>query len=252
MTTPEQTRLDYPHKVLEATRQYVSELLVENDALKEQLALSAGDQSRLRRRLDELEASVSTDRAEQLRLAEERLEIERRSREQTRRFAEIEQQNGNLANLYVASYQLHGSLDHSEVQQAIKEIVINLIGSEEFGIYQKRDGELLLVDSAGTRAGSTSIPDTLASGLARSLETAETVVTGDDEADGTPIVFVPLRLSAGVVGAIVIFELLAHKTGLESVDFELFELLAAHAAPALYLAELHAEQQVEAAGVTTQ
>ena len=49
---------------------------------------------------------------------------------------EIEQQSSNLANLYVASYRLHGSVERSEVLQVIQEIIINLIGSEELGIYE--------------------------------------------------------------------------------------------------------------------
>ena len=41
----------------------------------------------------------------------------------TERFNEIEKQNSDLANLYVASYQLHGTVHRDEVLQAVKEIV---------------------------------------------------------------------------------------------------------------------------------
>ena len=43
-----------------------------------------------------------------------------------------------------------------------------------------------------------------------------------------------------VTGAIAIFRLLPQKTGFEEVDRELFELLATHAATALYCTALHA------------
>ena len=58
--------------------------------------------------------------------------------EENRRFAdryvEIEEENNNLANLYVASYQLHSTLDVDEVLKIILEIVINLVGAEVFGV----------------------------------------------------------------------------------------------------------------------
>ena len=50
------------------------------------------------------------------------------------RYVEIENENNMLANLYIASYQLHSTLDFREVLQIITEIVINLIGAEEFAI----------------------------------------------------------------------------------------------------------------------
>ena len=50
------------------------------------------------------------------------------------RYVEIEDENNMLANLYIASYQLHSTLDFKEVLQIILEIVINLIGAEEFGV----------------------------------------------------------------------------------------------------------------------
>ena len=52
------------------------------------------------------------------------------------RYTEIEQQNSNLANLYVASYRLHGTLDRQEVIDTIQEIIANLVGSEEAGLFE--------------------------------------------------------------------------------------------------------------------
>ena len=46
--------------------------------------------------------------------------------------------------------------------------------------------------------------------------------------------------TARVTGAIAIFRLLPQKNGFEDVDRELFELLATHAATALYCTTLHA------------
>ena len=61
-------------------------------------------------------------------------EIQEESKKASERYVEVEQQNTNLANLYVASYQLHSTLDFREVIQIVQEIVINLIGAEAFAI----------------------------------------------------------------------------------------------------------------------
>src|SRR5256885_16257872 len=49
-------------------------------------------------------------------------------------------------NLYVATYQLHATLDPSEVQATIAEIAINLLGAEQFVLlFWKNDAR----DSSG-------------------------------------------------------------------------------------------------------
>src|SRR2546428_239054 len=62
------------------------------------------------------------------------------------KLAEYEQQVGRLMNLYVATYQLHATLDPSEVQATIAEIAINLLGAEQFVLlFWKNDAR----DSSG-------------------------------------------------------------------------------------------------------
>jgi hypothetical protein len=51
-------------------------------------------------------------------------------------------------------------------------------------------------------------------------------------------VCVPLRLTGTVVGVIVVWDFLGQKAELEGVDFEIFNLLGAHAANALEAARL--------------
>jgi GAF domain-containing protein len=51
---------------------------------------------------------------------------------------------------------------------------------------------------------------------------------------------VPLKLGDQLVGALALFRLLPQKAGFEPLDRELFELLATHAATALYSSELRA------------
>jgi nitrate/nitrite-specific signal transduction histidine kinase len=161
---------------------------------------------------------------------------------ENQRFSEqyqyIEEQSANLANLYVASYQLHTSVNRSTVLNTIQEIVINLIGSEQLAVYE-RFGE-----DAFRLTASFGLDGT---GLA-------TIVTGEyaveklgeghvfsDPADRQPLTAcVPLQIGERAYGAILVFRLLDHKPSLQPVDHELFELLSVHASTALYCASLHA------------
>src|SRR6185295_19448957 len=77
--------------------------------------------------------------------------IEEENQRFSEKYVEVEQHNANLANLYVASYRLHSTLNRGEVLDTIQEIIINLIGSEELGIFELQPGHtsLELVSSFG-------------------------------------------------------------------------------------------------------
>jgi len=51
---------------------------------------------------------------------------------------------------------------------------------------------------------------------------------------------IPLHYDGRLLGAVAIFRLLPQKSGLVALDHELFELIATHAARALYCTELQA------------
>jgi len=53
--------------------------------------------------------------------------------------ARTERQAAQLANLYVATYQLHASLEVPDVRAAIADIAVNLLGAERFGILLKEE-----------------------------------------------------------------------------------------------------------------
>ena len=130
--------------------------------------------------------------------------------------AAAEQRIGHLAKLQAAVRQLHEAAMPADVLTTIKEIVANLVGCEEMGIYARRpDGGLTLLDGIGVDADH-----------------------GGTEASA--IVSVPLHLNGRVVGVIALFKLLPQKTGIEPVDQELFSILSMHAARALHHAGLRA------------
>src|ERR1043166_9003361 len=93
------------------------------------------ENQRLRYRLATLETEHGDSNAEEIqRLRAEIQQLNEENRRIQERFREVEEQNKDLANLYVASYQLHSTLDFKEVIQIVQEIVINLIGAEAFAI----------------------------------------------------------------------------------------------------------------------
>ncbi|PYQ18464.1 MAG: hypothetical protein DMF79_14940 [Acidobacteria bacterium] len=183
-------------------------------------------------------------------------EIRAETRAYSSRYAEIELQNSNLANLYVASYRLHGTLDRQEVIDTIKEIIANLVGSEEAGLFELDPGKqcLELVASFGiSPEACSSVP--LGSGLiGRAAQTGEIYVADPGRPpagaglEGRLTACIPLSLDGRVTGAIAIFRLLPQKAGIEDLDRELFGLLATHAATALYCTTLHQRLAVEGAG----
>jgi len=161
------------------------------------------------------------------------------------RLVDSEHQSGRLMNLYVATYQLHATLDPPEVQATIAEIAINLLGAERFVLLLRRDEEegegceiALREGAAGegafgsdTYSGGDPVVDaTLSDGVLRLGPTPGSAA----------LAAVPLRVQNAIVGALVVLKLLDHKPVLRAEDRDLLDLLSAHAASALFAARLFA------------
>jgi hypothetical protein len=212
-------------KAANDTREYLQALFEENQSLKKLVA--------------ELELTLSQRESVEAMLKRRVAAIEEESRHFSERYFEVEQQNTNLANLYVASYQLNGTLDRERIVAAIQEIIINLIGCEELGIWEldDRSDALELIGWFGIDTGTwAAVP--LSSGVIGTVaSTGERFIAGQSEPptgrETRLTACIPLKLDDRVVGAIAIFRLLDQKEGLEPLDFELFDLLASHAATAL-------------------
>ena len=161
------------------------------------------------------------------------------------RLVDSEHQGGRLMNLYVATYQLHATLDPAEVQATIAEIAINLLGAEQFVLLLRRDegegyeiallegmydGVLPLYDGETYKGGDPMVDQTLRDGVLRLGP------TGESQA----LAAVPLRVQNDIVGALVVLKLLDHKPILRAEDRDLLDLLSAHAASAMFAARLFA------------
>jgi nitrate/nitrite-specific signal transduction histidine kinase len=173
-------------------------------------------------------------------------EIEAENKDFAQRYVEVEEQNESLANLYVASYRLHSTLDPSEVVQCISEILMNMIGSEEFGLFvvDEESSELVLAGLEGEIAarldrGRVSFGEGLEGLVAQTGDPFFAEGAGDL---GEVCACIPLKIKERVVGVIAIYRLLAHKNGLSALDHKLLELLAGHAATALVSSRLYAEK----------
>jgi GAF domain-containing protein len=218
------------------------------------LAALGSERHRLVEELHEVRDQLS-ERERYRQDLERRLQVaEQEQQRSAEGYGEVERQNANLANLYVASYRLHSTLDRPEVLLAIEEIVINLIGCEEMGIFElEEEGAFLrLVGSFGIDpAKYQRIP--MGSGIiGRSAASGQLFISSDEAAERSPsestlTACIPLTLAGRVTGAIALFRLLSHKAELLDVDREIFDLLATQAGAALYCSRLQAER-LSAAG----
>jgi hypothetical protein len=163
----------------------------------------------------------------------------------TARVQEVESEFANLANLFVASNQLHSSLSPRGVTRRIKEVLAQLVGAERYCMYLSNadSTELVPIAHEGV-AGSALTPVRIAdSELGRALVKGAASVSDLDPTAGTverPAAIIPLSVDEKTVGVIAIFSTLAQKKRFDTVDFELFKLLGQHAAAALVSASLFA------------
>jgi len=151
-----------------------------------------------------------------------------------------------VTGLYVATYQLHASLDPADVRATIAEIASNLLGAERFALLLRTtpgspcqvaleqglaDDTTGLFANGRYSAGRNAMIDAaLADGVLRVAE----------EPGSDVLAVVPLVVQDAIVGAIVILTLLRHRGSLAAHDRDLLDLLGAHAASALFVAQVHA------------
>lgn len=221
----------YIHELCAATQKLAKDLLLENDKLfRLAVALNAAKR--------DLEQQVALLRDELRRriechaqLVEQLSDAEESARVISSGYVDLERTNANLASLYVASCRLHGSLDRGEVLSALKEILTNQLGAEEFAIFERDGGRFTLIAQGGIEGSReldvTAIEDLSTSGMIQVLSGAEA------EAGAGPRIIVPLKVGECVTGAIAIYRILGKKGELEWVDHEILKLLAEHAGIAL-------------------
>jgi len=281
---PGRDQADYVQRVRGDSQRLTQSLLNENERLRARLAGLDAENAALAEKSRSIDALVAANemlrageatlRAEKLRFEEavvrlreelaaagrryaaleERLkEAEEESHRFSQDYLHVEQQNQNLANLYVASYRLHGTVDRAELMLAIQEIASNLVGSEEMGVFEVSENgkTLFLSGSLGLDAERYRELPADRGLIGRALRSGQTYVrgleTGESRAEGEEnlTACIPLVVEERPLGVIAIFRLLSHKPQIEDIDRELFELLAAQASVAFYCTRLHARARAE-------
>jgi hypothetical protein len=230
VTEPDDPLSEYIRKVHQNTQEYVRDLTEENAKL---CAL-----------IHTLEKELDRERKDRLRIEERVAEIDAERRAYLERYLEVEAQNANVSNLYVATIRLHGSIDHGDVLAAIQEIVINLVGSEELAVFEMNSqGTMLQLSSQfGLDPAPLATVRVGVGIIGACAESAKAYVAGEGSqgarvgvaAEANLTACIPFVVEGVVIGAVAIFRLLEHKPKLEAIDHELFALLGTHAATALY------------------
>jgi GAF domain-containing protein len=219
----------------ERLRSNLQRLERDNAAMRTQLASDQAMRDLLKK-IKQLETEKST-------LLSHMHEAEAASTRYSSRYSEMEEELAKLANVYIASYQLHSTLRLPRVVTHLKELLQQLVGARSYGIYWsdatrknlvlfasenldvKKHAKLALggddaVDPVVERAFLTGVP---------AIAEGKLDVFGE----GQPAAVVPMHFDERVVGLIVVYSVFEQKSHFTSVDFELFKMLGAHAASAL-------------------
>lgn len=238
--TQEPHKSELASKLTTTAHVRAEELIAQNKRLEE-VVLS------LEERYAKLLGEVTMIKSERDNLAKEHARLKsildqaiEQNRRDIERAALVEQQCTSLANLYVATYKLHGSLDRAEVVAAIREIVINLVGCEEFGVFEREArNEFRLISEFEANPSPIRSFDAKHPFYGPLLSAGAVWINGRDKAPSAPgsialpVAFVPIRLKDETLGVVLLYKLLMQKTGLTDVDYELMDLLSLHAATAL-------------------
>ena len=241
-------------QVFKKGAEFTQELLKENEKLRYRLlkledatgVAPAGNEETRTLQLQQRIAELEKEKEEILGRIRE---VQEENEDFAHRYVEIEEENNMLANLYIASFQLHSTLDFKEVLQIILEIVINLIGAEEFGVLLLDEKTNLLEpvaseglttsDLPSIKVGDGIIGEAADSGENYFIET----MAGYERDFEKPLVCIPLKIQDQTIGVIAIYKLLVQKDEFNSVDYELFTLLAGHAATAVFSSRLYSDSE---------
>lgn len=195
----------------------------------------------------ELQASGERALLEALQETRARLEqVEKENEEFANMFVEIQEQNEALTNLYVASQRLHATFELEKVEEIITDILVEMVGAEEFGLLlldeSKRELRVLTGQGIHERLPKDSLPmgEGIIGDVAATGESFYFVPKSETEMKAhLPLATLAMKLNGTTVGVVVIYKLLSHKKVFSPIDYQILDLVAAHAASALVSARLH-------------
>lgn len=244
-------------KIIRQGTEFTHELLEENEKLRFRVAelesVGSGEISddKLKSALEDLKGKVDELASEKAQLVKKYEKVENENIDFAKRYIEIENQNNVMANLYVASYQLHSTLDFNEVLRIILEIVINLVGAEKFTmmLVDEETHNLQSVASEGMEnedMPEVSVGEGVIGMSAKKGEEYFKADMSDVTAESDlldPLVCIPMKIKDRIIGCLVIHKLFQQKTEFTTLDYELFTLLAGHTATAIFSSKLYSHSE---------
>lgn len=164
--------------------------------------------------------------------------LENNMREMEEVLVRTERHAAQLGNLYVATYQLHASLDMADVRSAIADIAVNLLGAEQYSVLLSDEAGRLLQteDTSGVPSGNGRQAYYAGGDPLVDTALAKSVPQFGPVPDSESVVAVPFVTRGQTLGVLVVHSFVQHKAGLSPEDRELMDLMAAHAASALLAA----------------
>jgi len=244
MTPPNKS--SFVQKLTASAQKHAEELFEQNERLKSLVASLEEKQTQISEELSSLREERDALRAERGKLKHVLDEALAQNRRDIERSALVEQQCTSLANLYVATFKLHGSLERKDVLAAISEIVVNLVGCENFGVFERAGDALRLIGEFPSHPCAIKEIPAASGFVADIFNNSGPWIGGRDPLPASPVppevtAVIPLRLRSELTGAVVLFSLLPQKGGsFGDVDIELMDLLTAHAATALFASRSNA------------
>ena len=259
MSNDEGKNTKHVQDIFEQGKEFTREVLKENERLR---YLNANlkneirdlnnqyvrvDVPRLQERVRLLEEENRLLREELQEIKKEYASIEDENWSFSERYLDVDRQNTTLMQLYVASQRLHTPTGLDDCVRRVKEIIVNMVGSEHFDIFLRTGDEFV---SVGHEGAETPTGDVLLGTLRKVTDGGMTVVREDmenpasdsgDSGDGGdggnggdgPVAAFPLRVGDRVIGAVAVHGLLPQKSAIEPIDFQMFDLLGEHAGAAI-------------------
>ena len=236
--------------------EFTKELMDENEKLRyrimqmQEQIQTGGEDANLHDRLAKMEQEIKALADDKERLLKRHEEVEKENKDFADRYIVVQEENNNLANLYIASHQLHSTLDYKEVLRIVLEIVINLVGAETFCLMllDEKHNEMATVAAEGIevhQVKNIKIGRGIIGEVAKNGESyfSESMIKRGEIDLEKPVACVPLKIKESVIGLLVIYSLLVQKEQFKNIDYELFNLLASHAATAIYSAKLYSQSE---------
>ncbi|MBI5068918.1 MAG: hypothetical protein HZB56_11825 [Deltaproteobacteria bacterium] len=177
-------------------------------------------------------AELASLREEEGRLRSRLQEIERLRQSASDELVGLQEHIAHAIGLHVALRRLHEAEDRAAVVEAIQDIVVNIVGSEQMAVLAPGPGGGLELAAGMGEEGRVGGLDGRA--LAAALERGE-ILAGEGSERALPgaLACVPLRAHGQPAGLLLLFGLLPQKAALGPQDLEVLELLQVHGALAL-------------------